>query len=182
MPTYLSLLRGINVGWHHKIKMDALKEIYTQLSHSHVTTYIQTGNVRSMHPDVAPIRLAEQISEAIYQHYWYTISVLVITPQQLVSTIVHNPFPDATQWDPRLPYVGFLSELPPPEKIDLITPYQKAGEDVIVTQHSLYMTTPHAGSSKLTTNLFEKLLACTVTIRNRKTVLKLHKIRVDRTS
>ena len=45
MTIYLSLLRGINIGGHKKIRMSGLKELYESLGFGQVTTYIQSGNV-----------------------------------------------------------------------------------------------------------------------------------------
>jgi len=45
MTTYIALLRGINVSGHNKIKMAELKQLFTDLGFSDVTTYIQSGNV-----------------------------------------------------------------------------------------------------------------------------------------
>ena len=44
MVTYVSMLRGINVG-EKKIRMKELKELYTSLGFEDVKTYIQSGNV-----------------------------------------------------------------------------------------------------------------------------------------
>src|SRR5258708_24555325 len=45
MPTYISMLRGINVGGHKRIKMDQLRKSFEALGFEQVKTYIQSGNV-----------------------------------------------------------------------------------------------------------------------------------------
>ena len=45
METYISMLRGINVGRTKRVKMDELKEVYNSLDFKDVKTYIQSGNV-----------------------------------------------------------------------------------------------------------------------------------------
>lgn len=45
MTTYISMLRGINVGRHNLIKMDALRKLYEDLGFQNVATYLQSGNV-----------------------------------------------------------------------------------------------------------------------------------------
>jgi len=42
---YLSILRGINVSGHKKIKMIDLIKLYEDLDLKNVVTYIQSGNV-----------------------------------------------------------------------------------------------------------------------------------------
>jgi len=45
MPVLISMLRGVNVGGHHKIKMDALRALYTSLKFEDPRTYVQSGNI-----------------------------------------------------------------------------------------------------------------------------------------
>ncbi len=45
MTTFVSLFRGINVGGHQAVRMDALKELHESLGLQEVQTYIQSGNV-----------------------------------------------------------------------------------------------------------------------------------------
>ena len=45
MPIYISMLRGINVGAHKRMKMDQLRASFEALSFGQVKTYIQSGNV-----------------------------------------------------------------------------------------------------------------------------------------
>jgi uncharacterized protein (DUF1697 family) len=39
------MLRGVNVGSHHRIKMDALRAVYQSLQLEDACTYVQSGNV-----------------------------------------------------------------------------------------------------------------------------------------
>ncbi|MCI0649682.1 MAG: DUF1697 domain-containing protein, partial [Chloroflexi bacterium] len=45
MLTYIALLRGINVGGHHKLPMKALQALLENLGLQNVKTYLQSGNV-----------------------------------------------------------------------------------------------------------------------------------------
>ncbi len=45
MHVYVSFLRGVNVGGHNKIKMDALRDLYRKLGFHDPRTYVQSGNV-----------------------------------------------------------------------------------------------------------------------------------------
>lgn len=45
MKTYISLLRGINVGGNNKVPMADLKELFETLGFKDVETYINSGNV-----------------------------------------------------------------------------------------------------------------------------------------
>ncbi len=45
MPSYVSILRGINVSGHKMVKMDKLLASFKDIKFSDVSTYIQSGNV-----------------------------------------------------------------------------------------------------------------------------------------
>ena len=47
MPTFVSLLRGINVSGRNRIAMADLRALYEAHGHHDVTTYVQSGNVVS---------------------------------------------------------------------------------------------------------------------------------------
>ena len=42
---YIALLRGINVGGNNKVEMKKLKGVFESLGFTHVSTYINSGNV-----------------------------------------------------------------------------------------------------------------------------------------
>jgi uncharacterized protein (DUF1697 family) len=45
MPVIISMLRGVNLGPNHRIKMDALRALYESLGLKDVETCVQSGNV-----------------------------------------------------------------------------------------------------------------------------------------
>ena len=45
MPTYVAMLRGINVSGHHVIKMEPLRKSFESLGFRNVRTYVLSGNV-----------------------------------------------------------------------------------------------------------------------------------------
>jgi len=47
MAVVISMLRGVNVGGHNKIKMEALRALYESLKLRDAQTYVQSGNVIS---------------------------------------------------------------------------------------------------------------------------------------
>ena len=65
MPTYISMLRGINVGGHNKVPMDQLRAMFEQLGFKQVRTYIQSGNVVFQGQKSVPSDLSTQIEKEI---------------------------------------------------------------------------------------------------------------------
>ena len=53
---YAAFLRGVNVGGKNKIKMEALREMFTALGFKNVKSYINSGNVilKNMRTGPAP--------------------------------------------------------------------------------------------------------------------------------
>jgi len=45
MAVIISMLRGVNVGGHNKIKMEALRALYESMKLRDAQTYVQSGNV-----------------------------------------------------------------------------------------------------------------------------------------
>ena len=109
MTTVISMLRGVNVGGHHKIKMDALKALYESLGLDRPQTFIQSGNVvfqtkaRSLPP------LAKQIEDAIERTFGFRSDVLCRTTAELRDVIARNPFATRQDINPGKLLVVFLS-------------------------------------------------------------------------
>lgn len=70
MPVMISLLRGVNVGGH-KVKMDALRELYTSLGLRQVETFIQSGNVVFATDALDLVRLTKRIEAAIEKTFGF---------------------------------------------------------------------------------------------------------------
>ena len=54
------MLRGVNVGSHNRIKMDALRGLYESLHLEEPRTYLQSGNVIFRAADKAAARVGER--------------------------------------------------------------------------------------------------------------------------
>lgn len=65
MTTYISFLRGINVGGHRSTKMVDLRDLYASLGCEAVKTYLQSGNVVFQHQEANRQMLERKISDAI---------------------------------------------------------------------------------------------------------------------
>ena len=65
MPVVISLLRGVNVGGHNLMRMEALREVYESLGLQNSQTYVQSGNVVFRTKERNLPRLTKQIEDAI---------------------------------------------------------------------------------------------------------------------
>ena len=65
MPVLISMLRGVNVGGHNKIKMDDLRGLCESLKFEDPRTYVQSGNVIFRTKEKNSPALAKKIQDAI---------------------------------------------------------------------------------------------------------------------
>src|SRR5438046_9547754 len=87
MTVIISMLRGVNVGGHNKIKMDALRALYESLKLRDAQTYVQSGNVifRTDERDIA--RLAKRIEDGIERKFGFRPDVIVRTGAEVKEGI-----------------------------------------------------------------------------------------------
>src|SRR5947208_284971 len=120
MAVVISLLRGVNVGGHNQIKMDALRALYESLKLRDPHTYVQSGNVvfRSEERDLS--RLAKKIESAIERSFGFRPGIIVRTASELRDVIARNPFAGRKGLDPSRLLVMFLAADPGQEARDKI--------------------------------------------------------------
>lgn len=166
---YIALLKGINVGGHKIIKMQALTEMFAALGFEKVKTYIQSGNVVFSYKKTTTQILANSISKNIKEVFGFTVDVIVKTKEEIEFIFNNNPF---GKDDMNKLYVSFLSTIPKEKNIDLGN-YEDAKYKI--QQDVVYMCFKTKSSdSKLSNNVNEKKLHVSIaTTRNWKTVTQL---------
>src|SRR6185295_5029467 len=65
MTVVISLLRGVNVGGHNKIKMEVLRSLCEELGYTDPQTHVQSGNVVFKVKERERSRIAERLASAI---------------------------------------------------------------------------------------------------------------------
>ena len=169
MPTYISLLRGINVSGQKKILMADLKALYKGLGFSNVQTYIQSGNVVFEFQKTAASKLQEMVFEKIKSHYGFEVPNLILTPAEVQEALNNNPYQNVEK-----PYFTFLSELPEEMNIETLISISFDNEFFELKGKVIYAHYPNgAGSAKMNNNLIERKLKVSATSRNLNTTKKL---------
>jgi len=177
MAVLTSLLRGINVGGHHKIKMDALRTLYESLGLRDAQTYVQSGNVifRTQERDL--VRLGRRIENGIEQTFGFRPHVIVRTISDLRNVIARNPFAKRSGIAPNRLLVTFLAGVPSPEARDKALKLKADPEELRLDGREFYMYFPSGmARPKLTWVTVEKVLQTPGTGRNWNTVTKLLEI------
>jgi uncharacterized protein (DUF1697 family) len=168
VPTYVALLRGINLGARNKIAMADLREFFEALGHEDVTTYVQSGNVVFRSPVRSASTLRHAIEKRIARDLGLDVSVLLRTGAGLAKVVAGAPF------DPATLHVTFLAETPDPERVRALDPARSPPDELRVVGREVYLSCPNGyGRTKLTNAYFEKQLGVAATTRNWRTVTKL---------
>jgi uncharacterized protein (DUF1697 family) len=172
MTTVISMLRGVNVGGHNQIRMDALRSLYESLGLKNPQTYVQSGNIVFTTAERNLARLGQRIEEAIEKKVGFRPGVVLRTAVELKSVIARNPFAKRRDTHPGKLLVAFFNEEPDEEDVGLLRRVRAEGEEVRPSGREIYLYFPDgAGRSRLfaATGKLKKLGTC----RNWNTVTKL---------
>jgi len=176
MPVFISMLRGVNVGGHNKIKMDALRELYSALKLENPQTYVQSGNVIFRAKEKSPAQLAKRIQDAIEKKFKFRPEVILRTTEEMRKALAANPFAKRNL-EPAKILVTFLAGEPPGESQPVLDSLKKHPEELHLIGRELYIYFPNgAGKSKLPWSQVERLLKVTGTARNLNSVTKMLEI------
>lgn len=174
---YIALLRGINVGGHKIVKMEALRKVLADNGFDAVKTYIQSGNIILKASKSNAEKLAEKISHLIENEFGFLVPVIVLELQLLKDVIAHNPFLTEKYKDESYLHATFLSDNPSTVVIEEIVANNQDDDELMVGEKVLYLYCPNSYSkSKLTNAFLEKKLKLHTTTRNWRTTLKLLEI------
>ena len=127
MPVVISMLRGVNVGGHNKIKMDALRDLYESLGLRNPQTYVQSGNV-VFRTDAADLTgLPKRIEEAIEKSFGFRPGVILRTTSDLREMMAKNPFAKRRDVEASKLLVTFLNMTPSSEVRDEVLGVKTSG-------------------------------------------------------
>jgi uncharacterized protein (DUF1697 family) len=171
MPTYISMLRGINVSGQKKIKMTDLRDLYESLGFDSVQTYIQSGNV-VFHSKLADTRKIEKaVSGAILKQYKFDVPVMVRSVKEMNRVVSGNPLLKDNRRDVSKLHVTFLSGKPKALLVKNLEAPVAGDEALQILGSEVFVYCPHGyGKTKLNNSFFENKLSVVATTRNWKTV------------
>ncbi len=174
MPTYITLLRGINVGGKNPIKMANLVAAFAAVGYKSIETHVQSGNVVFDGEEKDAAKIVSEIEAKLRRSFGTEIRVLLRTALEFAKMPGKNPFLDKPAGSLETLYVTFLStslEKGIAESADLP---KGRGEEFRIIGGEVFLYLPNGyGRTKLNNTLFEKKLGCVATTRNWKTVMAL---------
>lgn len=172
---YIALLRGINVGGH-RVTMERLRALFSELGFANVRSYIQSGNVFFEAPDTQDrAALTRRIEEHLHRALGYEVPTFLRTVPEFEQLLGLNPFAPLTVTDNMRLCVMLLSTAAP---ADLPLPLRSPKQD-----YELLHVTPEAeafviwhlldGRAPSSTSFLDKLLGKRTTTRFYPTALKI---------
>jgi uncharacterized protein (DUF1697 family) len=184
MPTYVALLRAVNVGGTGKLAMADFRELLKGLGYRNIETYIQSGNA-VFDAGKGAAAVTKELAAALEKHMGAPVGVVIRTHEELGRMIAANPFAAEAAADGARVHVAFLAgqALPTAKAaLDAIAAKYPARRDRFhLAGDTLYFHFPDgAGETKFTGKSLDRAIGVIGTGRNWNTVLKLFEIAAAR--
>jgi uncharacterized protein (DUF1697 family) len=174
MPVLVSMLRGVNVGGHAQIKMDALRALYSSLKFENPQTYVQSGNVIFGTGERDLQKIAKRLQQAIEKQFACRPEIMLRTVDELRSVIKKNPFAKRAGIEPGKLLVTFLAADPGNQARKTLLEQKFAPEELHAMGRELYIYFPDGmGRSKFPWRSVDKILQTPGTGRNWNSVTKI---------
>lgn len=174
MAKYIAFHRAINVSGTKIIKMEYLRQLFSDLGFKNVASYIQTGNVFFEAPKSKNETLSKKIEQHLKKELGFEVETMVRTVDELRAIAETDPYKDIEDDGNAVVYIGFLSEEPTKEKQELLLSFNNEVDECTIVGQQLYILRyKDRGKAKFENKFMEGKLKVVCTTRNRKTLFKL---------
>lgn len=130
MTRYAAFLRGINVGGHNPVRMDAVRRVFEAARLAEVVTIRASGNVLFSTELPEEPRLRRELETALEALVGAPVGVFLRPERELRASVPKPEFPVAVP-SGDAPFVSFLSERPrSPVRLPLRSP--KGNTDLLL--------------------------------------------------
>ncbi|WP_027816515.1 DUF1697 domain-containing protein [Paraburkholderia bannensis] len=144
MPTYIALLRAVNVGGTGKLPMPELRAMCEALGFTNVRTYIASGNV-VFESRLAAASVKKRLEQSLEEYAGKPVGVLLRNADEMAAVLADNPFADAP---PERTVAIFLDAAPPADALDRLSGH--GTEQLALGKREIYVYYPDGiGRSKL---------------------------------
>ncbi len=174
MVKYILLLRGINVGGHHKLPMSGLKEALKKLGMTSIVTILNSGNAVFEYKKEKTAKIEEMIASHLEKTFGFPVPSIVRTLDEIITASQEECFSKIKSDRERHQYISFSKNKLEP-KIKL--PWKSKDESfeiLKVTDKEIFsILYLDKGKSVKGMEELEKLFGKDLTTRNLNTVQKL---------
>jgi uncharacterized protein (DUF1697 family) len=173
MPRFVAFLRGINLG-KRRLPMSRLVEIFEQIGHTEVKTFIASGNVLFRSPSKNAAALEKAASQQLENALGYEVDVFIRTVDAIVEIAQTKHFPHEERDGVTL-HVGFVHKPFSPEIRKNLESIRTPIDEFKVAEREFYWLCRTRSSESVVWTLPEvkALRLPTSTLRNIKTIRKL---------
>lgn len=170
MPTYVALLRGINVGKAKRVKMADLREIVGGLGYTDVKTLLNSGNVVFDAPRKLPAKAADELQKAILDGTGVSSRVTLMSADELEAVLEACPLLDVADDHSRL-YVAVLPSKAHVRKLEDID--AESPERLALGPRVAYLWHPEGVRDSKLAKAVADVMGDDITSRNFKTMTKI---------
>jgi uncharacterized protein (DUF1697 family) len=174
MAVIICMLRGVNLGPHKRIKMEALRALCESIKCRGAQTYVQSGNVifRTDARDLA--KLTTRLEKAIEKEFGFHSDVILRTTAELKDAVARNPFANRRGIEPKKLLVTFLDTEPSEDARKQVNALKTDPEEVHVVGREMYIYFPNGmARPKLPLVTIERVLNVRGTGRNWNSATKM---------
>jgi uncharacterized protein (DUF1697 family) len=172
VPRHVALLRGVNLGSHNRVSMEALRDLARRLGYGEPSTFLQSGNLVLTSRRGAE-QVGRELEEAIRSELGIRTPVVVRSRDELAAVVARDPLGHIAS-NPSRYLVSFLSAEPTPDVVRDLRALEPDPEAVEVHGREIYAWHPHGvHASPLARLLTDRRLGVTATARNWTTVTQL---------
>ena len=172
MPTYVALLRGVNVG-QNILRMDRLREVCSEMGLKNVRTYVQSGNV-VFEGQGSATHWSQALGRGLAGETRLPVTVIVRTAAEIAKVLAENPFQNSKEIDTTRLHVTFLEDAPAKSAVEALGEVKAGVDRFRWVGKQIYLHCPDGyGRTKLSNSVIEKILSLRATTRNWNTVNKV---------
>jgi len=172
MPTFVALLRGVNVGKAKRIPMGELRDLLSGLGYTGVATLLNSGNAVFGAQRGTPAKHAAEIAAAISTRLKLEVPVVVKSAGELAAIVAQSPIKAEAEEHSRF-LVAFVQDSKALSDLAAIESLVSPPEQFVLGKHAAYLLCPRG---ILESKAWEALLGKagrSATTRNWATILKL---------
>jgi uncharacterized protein (DUF1697 family) len=174
MNVIITMLRGVNVGSHNRVKMEELRALCGTLKLRDAQTYVQSGNIIFRTAEGDLVKLNKRLEDAIEKKFKFRSDVISRTTAELKAVVAKNPFAKRRGIDPSRLLVTFLSADPGEEARAQVRAIKADPEELWIDGSEVFIYF-HGSMArpKLSWPTIPKMLKVSGTARNWNSVTKM---------